>query len=134
VVKSKARLKTDRLFIAINYFPVNIDHKSVIVVQEYIPEKTTFIFSRDFGAKHQPSPSLAPLLSFFYHGGNHLSSIIVFSTMERIEPDQTPSQSWKLNLDATCNRLMSHYLSLLRAGTSDGIEENGELGHDSRGV
>jgi hypothetical protein len=65
VVKSKARLKTDRLFIAINYFPVNIDHKSVIVVQEYIPEKTTFIFSRDFGAKHQPSPSLAPLLSFF---------------------------------------------------------------------
>lgn len=55
--------------------------------------------------------------------------------MERIEPDQTPSQTWKANLDATCNRLMSHYLSLLRAGTSDVAEgEENDLGRDSRGV
>ena len=56
--------------------------------------------------------------------------------MERIEPDQTPSQAWKANLDATCNRLMSHYLSLLRAGTSDVMDGEGEgdLGHDSRGM
>ncbi|KAL7512426.1 hypothetical protein ACHAXN_009397 [Cyclotella atomus] len=57
--------------------------------------------------------------------------------MERIEPDQTPSQAWKANLDATCNRLMSHYLSLLRAGTSDAAvdgDDDGaaDLGHDSR--
>jgi hypothetical protein len=59
--------------------------------------------------------------------------------MERIEPDQTPSQAWKANLDATCNRLMSHYLSLLRAGTSDAVEGDDhdgaadDLGRDSRG-
>lgn len=60
--------------------------------------------------------------------------------MERIEPDQTPSQAWKANLDATCNRLMSHYLSLLRAGNAsdnDGMDvgegSEGDLGRDSRG-
>jgi hypothetical protein len=82
VVKSKARLKTDRLFIAINYFPVNIDHKSVIVVQEYIPEKTTFIFSRDFGAKHQPSPSRS--LRFF----------LFFTTAATIYHQSSSFQQW----------------------------------------
>ncbi len=63
--------------------------------------------------------------------------------MDRIEPDETPSQAWKTSLDATCNRLMSHYLSLLRAASSDNpnasiADENGEdggdqVGHDSRG-
>ena len=38
--------------------------------------------------------------------------------MDRIEPDQTPAEAWKSSLDATCNRLMSHYLSLLRAASS----------------
>ena len=37
--------------------------------------------------------------------------------MDRIEPDQTPAEAWKSSLDATCNRLMSHYLSLLRAAS-----------------
>lgn len=39
--------------------------------------------------------------------------------MDRIEPDETPAEAWKASLDATCNRLMSHYLSLLRAASSD---------------
>lgn len=39
--------------------------------------------------------------------------------MDRIEPDETPAEAWKASLDATCNRLMTHYLSLLRAASSD---------------
>lgn len=56
--------------------------------------------------------------------------------MEQIQPDLSPSQTWKANLDSTCNRLMSHYLSLLRAGTSaDGANVDGDGdGHDSRGA
>ncbi|KAL7552649.1 hypothetical protein ACHAWF_015879 [Thalassiosira exigua] len=38
--------------------------------------------------------------------------------MDRIEPDETPAEAWKASLDATCNRLMTHYLSLLRAASS----------------
>jgi len=38
--------------------------------------------------------------------------------------DQTPSEAWKLSLDATCNRLMSHYLSLLRAASSSADQDN----------
>ena len=38
--------------------------------------------------------------------------------------DQTPSEAWKLSLDATCNRLMSHYLSLLRAASSSAEQDN----------
>ena len=38
--------------------------------------------------------------------------------MDRIQPDSTPAEAWKSSLDATCNRLMSHYLSLLRAASS----------------
>lgn len=43
--------------------------------------------------------------------------------MDRIEPDETPAEAWKSSLDATCNRLMSHYHSLLRAASS-GAENN----------
>ncbi|KAL3769084.1 hypothetical protein ACHAWU_008776 [Discostella pseudostelligera] len=35
--------------------------------------------------------------------------------MDIIQPDETPAQAWEASLDATCNRLMSQYLSLLRA-------------------
>jgi hypothetical protein len=38
--------------------------------------------------------------------------------MDRIEPDQTPAEAWKSSLDATCNRLMSHYHGLLRAAAA----------------
>jgi len=38
--------------------------------------------------------------------------------------DQTPAEAWKLSLDATCNRLMSHYLSLLRAASSSADQDN----------
>ncbi|KAL7522262.1 hypothetical protein ACHAWX_006957 [Stephanocyclus meneghinianus] len=62
--------------------------------------------------------------------------------MDRVEPDETPSQAWKTSLDSTCNRLMSHYLSLLRAASSDrqnSFEGNGDgdadgdqVGNDAR--
>ena len=38
--------------------------------------------------------------------------------MDRIEPDQTPAEAWKSSLDATCNRLMTHYHGLLRAAAA----------------
>ncbi|KAL3779143.1 hypothetical protein ACHAW5_006943 [Stephanodiscus triporus] len=38
--------------------------------------------------------------------------------MDRVEPDQTPAEAWKSSLDATCNRLMSHYHGLLRAAAA----------------
>mmetsp|Transcript_12287 Transcript_12287/g.26163 ORF Transcript_12287/g.26163 Transcript_12287/m.26163 type:complete len:158 (-) Transcript_12287:133-606(-) len=58
--------------------------------------------------------------------------------MERIEPDETPAQAWEASLDATCNRLMTHYLSLLRASSSDqdatsnGGANSGGVGTDPR--
>lgn len=48
--------------------------------------------------------------------------------MERIEPDETPAEAWKSSLDATCNRLMSHYLSLLRAASSSSSSDQDASG------
>ncbi|EED91238.1 predicted protein [Thalassiosira pseudonana CCMP1335] len=63
--------------------------------------------------------------------------------MDRVEPDETPAEAWKSSLDATCNRLMSHYLNLLRAASStsssseqgasaDGNGGTDQVGHDPR--
>jgi hypothetical protein len=38
--------------------------------------------------------------------------------MDRAEPDKDPADEWKASVDATCNRLMSNYLSLMRAAAS----------------
>mmetsp|Transcript_1186 Transcript_1186/g.1817 ORF Transcript_1186/g.1817 Transcript_1186/m.1817 type:complete len:152 (+) Transcript_1186:76-531(+) len=38
--------------------------------------------------------------------------------MDHIEADATPAEEWKKDLNATCNRLSSQYLSLLRAASS----------------
>eukprot|EP00970_Alexandrium_tamarense_P003327 scaffold529_cov196-Alexandrium_tamarense.AAC.23 len=65
--------------------------------------------------------------------------------MDRVEPDETPAEAWKSSLDATCNRLMSHYLNLLRAASStsssseqgasaDGNGGTDQVGHDPRGM
>mmetsp|Transcript_13599 Transcript_13599/g.29446 ORF Transcript_13599/g.29446 Transcript_13599/m.29446 type:complete len:163 (+) Transcript_13599:44-532(+) len=43
--------------------------------------------------------------------------------MDRIEPDETPAEAWEKSLDATCNRLMSHYLSLLRAAAASSDQD-----------
>lgn len=63
--------------------------------------------------------------------------------MDRTEPDKSPADDWKASVDATCNRLMSNYLSLMRAAapTSDNVNNNhesastdqaAEVGNDAR--
>ena len=44
--------------------------------------------------------------------------------MDRVEADQTPAEVWKSSLDATCNRLMTHYHNLLRAAASPSSESS----------
>jgi len=38
--------------------------------------------------------------------------------MDRVEADLTPGQDWRESLNATCNRLSTQYLNLLRAASS----------------
>jgi hypothetical protein len=52
--------------------------------------------------------------------------------MDRIEPDQTPAEAWKSSLDATCNRLLSHYHGLLRSAASSTTDGGGQVGSDPR--
>jgi hypothetical protein len=49
--------------------------------------------------------------------------------MDRTEPDKSPAEEWKASVDATCNRLMSNYLSLLRAAAS--TSETTNSNHES---
>lgn len=44
--------------------------------------------------------------------------------MDRTEPDKSPADEWKASVDATCNRLMSNYLSLMRAAASSSDATN----------
>jgi hypothetical protein len=53
-------------------------------------------------------------------------------TMERIEADATPAEEWSQSLNATCNRLSTQYLNLLRAASSVSLLEEGR--HDPRGT
>jgi hypothetical protein len=55
-----------------------------------------------------------------------------FFTMERIEADATPAEEWSQSLNATCNRLSTQYLNLLRAASSVSLLEEGR--HDPRGT
>jgi hypothetical protein len=52
--------------------------------------------------------------------------------MERIEADATPAEEWLQSLNATCNRLSTQYLNLLRAASSVSVLEEGR--HDPRGT
>jgi hypothetical protein len=52
--------------------------------------------------------------------------------MERIEADATPAEEWSQSLNATCNRLSTQYLNLLRAASSVSLLEEGR--HDPRGT
>lgn len=38
--------------------------------------------------------------------------------MERIEADATPAEVWLQSLNATCNRLSTQYLNMLKAASS----------------
>jgi hypothetical protein len=50
--------------------------------------------------------------------------------MERIERDDTPAEEWLQSLNATCNRLSTQYLSLLRSASSVTALEESQ--HDPR--
>mmetsp|Transcript_14977 Transcript_14977/g.26507 ORF Transcript_14977/g.26507 Transcript_14977/m.26507 type:complete len:158 (-) Transcript_14977:80-553(-) len=54
--------------------------------------------------------------------------------MDRIEADDTPAELWESSLDATCNRLMSHYLSLLRAASSSDPDASTEANNGTHQV
>ena len=51
--------------------------------------------------------------------------------MDKEEADLTPGQEWQQSLNATCNRLSTQYLNLLRAASSVSALEKG--GRDPRG-
>lgn len=43
--------------------------------------------------------------------------------MERIEADLTVGEEWQNTLNATCNRLSTQYLNLLKAAAAAGIDQ-----------
>ena len=49
-----------------------------------------------------------------------------------LEEDVTPADEWLQQLNATCNRLSTQYLNLLRAASSVSALEEGR--HDPRGA
>lgn len=53
--------------------------------------------------------------------------------MDRVEADATPAEEWLQSLNATCNRLSTQYLNLLRAASSVSALEEGHRHHDPRG-
>lgn len=56
-------------------------------------------------------------------------------TMDRIEKDATPAEQWQASLNATCNRLSTQYLNLLRAASSvSALRENGQDPRSGGGV
>jgi hypothetical protein len=53
--------------------------------------------------------------------------------MDRVEADATPAEEWQAALNATCNRLSTQYLNLLRSASSTtALEETGRR-QDPRG-
>lgn len=54
--------------------------------------------------------------------------------MDHIEADATPAEEWKKDLNATCNRLSSQYLSLVRAASSIAALEDMGGRQDPRGM
>ena len=54
-------------------------------------------------------------------------------TMDLVEADATPAEEWQAALNATCNRLSTQYLNLLRSASSTtALEETGRR-QDPRG-
>ena len=54
--------------------------------------------------------------------------------MDRVEADLTPGQDWRESLNATCNRLSTQYLNLLRAASSvSSLEKGNDGSHDATG-
>lgn len=44
--------------------------------------------------------------------------------MDRVEADLTPGEDWRQSLNATCNRLNTQYLNLIRAASSMSVDGN----------
>jgi hypothetical protein len=53
--------------------------------------------------------------------------------MDRAEKDETPAAVWQASLNATCNRLSTQYLNLLRSASSAAALDPGLGGQDPRG-
>ncbi|OEU17341.1 hypothetical protein FRACYDRAFT_268664 [Fragilariopsis cylindrus CCMP1102] len=52
--------------------------------------------------------------------------------MDRVEADLTPGEDWRESLNATCNRLSTQYLNLLRAASSmSSLEQKGGISNDN---
>ena len=45
--------------------------------------------------------------------------------MDRVEEDLTPAEEWQQSLNATCNRLSTQYVNLLKAASSVAELEKG---------
>lgn len=54
--------------------------------------------------------------------------------MERIEEDATPAEEWLQSLNATCNRLSTQYLNMLKAASSVSALDQGQSLHGPRGT
>uniref|UniRef100_A0A7S2UFG6 Uncharacterized protein n=1 Tax=Attheya septentrionalis TaxID=420275 RepID=A0A7S2UFG6_9STRA len=52
--------------------------------------------------------------------------------MDRAEKDETPAAVWQASLNATCNRLSTQYLNLLRSASSAAALDPGLGGQDPR--
>ena len=51
--------------------------------------------------------------------------------MDRVQAEETPADLWRAQLNATCNRLNTQYLSLLRSASSAAaLQEHGATGGD----
>lgn len=60
------------------------------------------------------------------------TTFIIATHMDRVEADATPTEEWQQSLNAACNRLSTHYLTLLRSASSvSALQEEGRS--DPRG-
>mmetsp|Transcript_1258 Transcript_1258/g.1687 ORF Transcript_1258/g.1687 Transcript_1258/m.1687 type:complete len:145 (-) Transcript_1258:2-436(-) len=46
--------------------------------------------------------------------------------MDRVEADATPAEEWEASLNATCNRMNTQYLNLIRAATGSTDSPQGD--------
>ena len=58
--------------------------------------------------------------------------IVIIKVMDRVEADLTPGEDWRESLNATCNRLSTQYLNLLRAASSmSSLEQKGGISNNN---
>mmetsp|Transcript_6440 Transcript_6440/g.19022 ORF Transcript_6440/g.19022 Transcript_6440/m.19022 type:complete len:183 (+) Transcript_6440:13-561(+) len=67
-----------------------------------------------------------------YHSNSN-ARLPTLTTMQRQEAELTPEQEWQNTLNATCNRLSTQYLNLLKAASSVAALEKGRTDPRSGG-